>query len=118
LSKLTSNKNLSMNAIIIDDEADARENLGNLLEKYCSDVNIVGQADSTISGIEEINKHQIDLVFLDIQMPDGSGLDLLEKLQDISFEIYFRNGLTMNMRSKRSNLPLLIIFSNQSISWS
>ncbi len=41
------------------------------------------------SGREVIEEHHPDLVFLDIEMPDGSGFRLLEKLKDINFEIVF-----------------------------
>ena len=78
-----------MNAVIIDDEADARENLENLLAKYCKNVKVSGAAESAAAGMEVIREKKPDIVFLDIQMPDGSGLDLLESVSDISFEIIF-----------------------------
>jgi two-component system LytT family response regulator len=78
-----------MRAIIVDDEIDARENLGNLLGKYCEDVEVVNTADSAVSGFEAITSAQPDLVFMDVQMPDGTGIELLEKIDNINFEVIF-----------------------------
>jgi two-component system, LytTR family, response regulator len=76
-------------AIIIDDEKTSRDALQGLILRYCSNVNIVDQANGYKSGIEAINKHNPDLVFLDIQMPDGSGFQLLEDVKEINFDIIF-----------------------------
>ena len=78
-----------MRAIIVDDESDARENLGNLLGKYCPDVEVVGMAESAVAGYEAIQESQPDVVFMDIHMPDGTGLDILEKIENINFEVIF-----------------------------
>ena len=78
-----------MKAIIIDDEPDARENLQNLLNKYCDQVDVIDTADSSTTGIEKIKKHNPDLIFLDIQMPNGGGLELLETIDPINFEVVF-----------------------------
>lgn len=80
---------MSMRTLIIDDEADARENLQNLLKKYCPTLKLVGSADSAETGLSEIASKSPELIFLDIQMPGGSGLDLLEKLPEINFEVIF-----------------------------
>lgn len=50
---------------------------------------MVGEADGCQSGIEAIRKYEPEVVFLDIQMPDGSGFKLLETLDEINFEIIF-----------------------------
>jgi two-component system, LytTR family, response regulator len=76
-------------AIIIDDEKTSRDALLGLINRYCKDVNVVDQANGYKSGIEAIEKHNPDLVFLDIQMPDGSGFQLLEDIKEINFEIIF-----------------------------
>ena len=76
-------------AIIIEDEKLSRETLRRLLEKYCPAVDIVAEADGYRKGLEEIRKHPPDVIFLDIQMPDGSGFRLLEELEVIDFEIIF-----------------------------
>ncbi len=76
-------------AIIIEDEKMSRETLRRMLEKYCPTVEIVAEADGYRKGLEMIRKHNPDVIFLDIQMPDGSGFRLLEELDDIDFEIIF-----------------------------
>jgi two-component system, LytTR family, response regulator len=76
-------------AIIIDDEKTSRDTLLGLVTRYCSDVTIVDQANGYNSGIESIKKHKPDLVFLDIQMPDGSGFQLLEDIKEVDFEVIF-----------------------------
>jgi two-component system, LytTR family, response regulator len=78
-----------MNAIIIDDEENAQVALKNLLNKYCSDLNVVAMADGVESGLETIRIHNPDIVFLDIQMDDGSGFDLLKRLKKQNFNLIF-----------------------------
>lgn len=76
-------------AIIIDDEANNRENLRLGLAKHCKEIEIVGEADSAISGLNLIQSTQPELVFLDIVMPMGDGFQLLESLSKIDFDIIF-----------------------------
>ena len=76
-------------AIIVDDEEKSRKLLRNLLSEYCEQIEILDMADSVESGLQIINKTNPELVFLDIEMPDGSGFDLLEKIENASFEVIF-----------------------------
>ncbi len=77
-------------ALIIDDEKDARFILRNLLErKYSEQVEVIGEAEDVIPGIEAINLLKPDVVFLDIQMRKGTGFDLLAQLKKIDFEVVF-----------------------------
>lgn len=78
-----------MKAILVDDENGSRESLALLLEKYCIKVDVVAKADSMTSGLTAIQKYEPELVFLDIEMPNGSGFDLLEKVKDIDFDVVF-----------------------------
>lgn len=78
-----------LRAIIIEDEKRSRETLSGLLNLYCKDVDVVAEAEGVQSGISAINKHRPDVIFLDIQMPDGSGFKLLESLAEIDFGIIF-----------------------------
>ena len=78
-----------MKAVIIDDEKDSRNILASYLKKYCPDVTVCGFGESVATGLEEIHKHQPDIVFLDIEMPYGNGFDLLDKIEDITFETVF-----------------------------
>jgi two-component system, LytTR family, response regulator len=76
-------------AIIVEDEKMSRETLKRMIEKYCPQVDVVAEADGYRLGMELIRKHEPDVVFLDIQMPDGSGFRLVEELKDINFEVIF-----------------------------
>lgn len=76
-------------AIIIDDIANARISLKADLEDYCPQVEVIGEAEGVVSGAKIIKEMQPDVVFLDIQMNDGSGFDLLEILPEINFKIIF-----------------------------
>lgn len=64
-----------MKAVIIDDEKDSREILSNYLAKYCHDVTVCAHGESVSTGLDAIQKHQPDIVFLDIEMPYGNGFD-------------------------------------------
>jgi two-component system LytT family response regulator len=76
-------------AVVIDDESDSRATLISYLKKYCDSIEIIGEANSVATGVEKLNEISPDVVFLDIQMPDGSGFDLLEQLPEINFRIIF-----------------------------
>lgn len=78
-----------MKAVIIDDEKDSRLILSNYLTKYCPDVTVCGFGESVATGLETIEAHQPDIVFLDIEMPYGNGFDLLEKANSHTFETIF-----------------------------
>ncbi|MDO6818664.1 LytTR family DNA-binding domain-containing protein [Zobellia sp. 1_MG-2023] len=80
---------MKLNAILVEDEANSREILRNYLGKYCVDVNLVGEAASIQEGLELIQKHELDLVFLDVEMPFGNAFDLLDQLPDRTFETVF-----------------------------
>jgi two-component system, LytTR family, response regulator len=76
-------------AVIVDDELGARESLAKMLEKNCKNIEVVAKADSMMNAFVEITNHQPDLVFLDIEMPNGNAFDLLEKFKEINFNIIF-----------------------------
>lgn len=78
-----------MKAVIIDDEKDSRQILANYLKKYCPDVTVCGFGESVSTGMDAIRQHHPDIVFLDIEMPYGNGFDLLDKIDNITFETVF-----------------------------
>ena len=80
-----------MKAIIIDDEKRARISLSLLLEEYCPEVEIVADCENLAEGIKAIRKFQPEIVFLDIEMPGHSGLELLDFFNEdeITFDIIF-----------------------------
>lgn len=80
-----------MKTLIIDDESQARKLLTILLQKNCPNVEIVDQCEDLPNGVKAIHKYKPDLVFLDIEMPGHSGLELLDFFneEDINFGIIF-----------------------------
>jgi two-component system LytT family response regulator len=73
----------------VDDEAMARETIYEMVNMYCKDAAIVGQAESVKTAVEVINKTQPDLLLLDIQLTDGTGFDLLKSLNNHSYRVIF-----------------------------
>lgn len=76
-------------AVIIEDEAQSRELLTALVTKNCEGVTVVDTASNVEEGIDKIKKVAPDLIFLDISMPDGTGFDLLGKVDGLKFDIIF-----------------------------
>lgn len=76
-------------AICIDDEHLARETIIDLLKLSKADIEVIAEAEGVASGKEAIEKHNPDLVFLDIQLSDGTGFDLLKQLPKINFKVVF-----------------------------
>lgn len=79
----------SVKAIIIDDEERARSTLKKLLTDYCPGVEVVQECAGVPEGVLAINKHRPQLVFLDIEMPEYTGFELLGFFRDVDFEIIF-----------------------------
>jgi two-component system LytT family response regulator len=80
---------MKLNSIIVEDEATSREILRNYLKKYCPNVHILGEASNVDEALVLIRSHELDLVFLDVEMPYGNAFDLLDKVGDINFETVF-----------------------------
>ncbi|AUC85093.1 DNA-binding response regulator [Polaribacter sp. ALD11] len=78
-----------INAIIIDDEVNACENLRYLLTEFCKNITIVSEAKNVDDAIIQINKHKPQLIFLDIEMPQKNGFQLLDAFTNINFQIIF-----------------------------
>ncbi len=78
-----------MKAIIIDDEPDAVELLVFRLKASCPQVQIVAACTSSIKGVAAIRELKPDLVFLDIEMPQMNGFQVLEAVEDLSFALVF-----------------------------
>jgi len=76
-------------AIVIDDEKMGLESLTGSLERYCPEVSLVGTTQDPEEGVNLINLHKPDLVFLDIQMPKLSGFDVLNQVDKTDFEVIF-----------------------------
>jgi two-component system LytT family response regulator len=78
-----------LKAIIVDDEPDCCESLSILLKRNCPEVNIAATCYSGEKAISVINEIKPQLVFLDIEMPNMNGFEMLEKLASIDFELIF-----------------------------
>ncbi|MFT4679237.1 MAG: two-component system LytT family response regulator [Flavobacteriales bacterium] len=76
-------------AIIVDDEEDARKTLQIFVNQYCPKVEVIDEADGVQDAYRKIMSQEPDLVFLDIQMDDGTGFDLLEKVRNPNFVVIF-----------------------------
>lgn len=76
-------------ALIVDDEKSSRSVLSELLKEFCPNVFISGEASSAELAYEFILKTPVDLVFLDIQMPTGNGFTLLQKFDELPFDVVF-----------------------------
>ena len=76
-------------AIIVDDEEKGGMALNNLLKKNCANVEVIEICDSVENAVVVINKHNPDLIFLDIEMPFKNGFALFENFKTPSFEVIF-----------------------------
>lgn len=77
------------NCVIIDDEAGARELLSNFLQRFFTDFKVVGQGASVAEAIDLIDQQKPHLVFLDIELPLGTGFDVLDKVSWHGFRVIF-----------------------------
>ncbi len=80
---------MKLNAIIVEDEETSRDILRNYLAKYCPDVDVKGEAENVEEALVLIRNNELDLVFLDVEMPYGNAFDLLDKVGDRQFETVF-----------------------------
>ncbi len=78
-----------LQSIIVEDEKTSRDILRNYLKKYCPNVQVLGEAENIDEALVLIRKNELDLVFLDVEMPYGNAFDLLDKVGDINFETVF-----------------------------
>jgi two-component system LytT family response regulator len=78
-----------MKILIIDNEAPIRAGLRMQLETYVPEMEDLQEATGVASGLFAIETHQPDIVFLDVEMDDGTGLDLLKKLGNFDFQLIF-----------------------------
>ena len=81
-----------MTAVIVDDNASIRETLKTLLAIYTMNVNVLAEADGVVEGVKVIREYEPELVFLDVEMNDGTGVDLLSRCGKIDFKVIFVTG--------------------------
>jgi two-component system LytT family response regulator len=75
--------------VIIDDEQDAVDFISSIISEYCPGLEVKGKANNVKSGIEVIKDIKPDLVFLDVEMPNGTGFDLLTNFPEKTFDVIF-----------------------------
>lgn len=76
-------------SVIVEDETAAREVLKNYLNKYCPQVEIIGEAANIKEAVPLLHDLEPQLVFLDVEMPFGNAFDVLEACKDLQFETIF-----------------------------
>jgi len=74
-------------AWIVDDEIDARSLIRGLVDEYCPNIEIIGESIDIDGAWDKLRKEKPQLVYLDINMPRGSGLDLLLRFPIRKFEV-------------------------------
>lgn len=74
-------------ALIIDDESHIRDTLTKMLARFCSQVNVAGEASGVAKGIQAITRLHPSLVFLDMHLDDGDAFDLLHAVKSFNFAI-------------------------------
>lgn len=80
-------------AVIVDDIENARITLVDDLRRHCPQIEIIGEGNSVKSGIAVILEKKPDVVFLDIELGDGLGFEILELISNVDFQVIFTTGL-------------------------
>lgn len=80
---------ITIKAIIVDDEPGARSLLRKIINEHCPSIEIVDEASDVKTAVKLINKHKVELVFLDIEMPNENGFALFEYFDTPTFETIF-----------------------------
>jgi len=75
--------------VVIDDESDAVDFITSIIEEYCHGLEVKGRAYNANDGIQLIKEIKPELVFLDVEMPQGTGFDLLAHFPDKDFDVIF-----------------------------
>ncbi|MFT5971203.1 MAG: two-component system LytT family response regulator [Flavobacteriales bacterium] len=78
-----------LKAVLIDDNENALISLRLLLQKYCPQIDIVGESMESEEGVRLLQITKPDVVFLDIELTDDTGFGILEKAQPFNFQVIF-----------------------------
>ena len=78
-----------MKILVVDNETNIREGVVSMIENFCEDVTEIHEAEGVLSGLVKIEEVSPDVVFLDVELDDGTGMDLLLKLKQINFHLIF-----------------------------
>ena len=78
---------MKLKAIIIDDESAGRNFLNSLINEYIESIEVVGTATSALEGAKLLQSVKIDVIFLDVEMPNGSGFDFMDAIDHKKYKI-------------------------------
>ncbi len=81
-----------MKVIIVDDTASVRNSINRIIEELHPEIEVLASVANVEEGYNAITTNKPDLLFLDVEMPDGSGFDLVSKLIPIDFKVVFITG--------------------------
>jgi len=80
---------MKIRAILLDDEQSALDNMNLLLSRYCQNIELIASFSSPKAALARISDLDFDLLFLDIEMPEMSGFDFLDKVEELDFQVIF-----------------------------
>ncbi len=80
---------MALQVVIVDDEKHGSESLALMIREFCPDLEIVAMANGVKQAVEMIDLHNPEIVFLDIEMPDGSGFEVIERTKNIAYHVIF-----------------------------
>ncbi len=80
---------MTIRTIVIDEDKKAAEAIAKIINNYCSGFSVIGIAHNVKTGVALIRKHKPDMVTMDVKLPDGSGFDLLRKVDFLDFKLVF-----------------------------
>jgi two-component system LytT family response regulator len=83
------NPEMKIRCVVVDDELPARQSLCRLIEKNCPNFEVIQTASNAPEAYQVVKESSPDLVFLDIQMPNESGLEFLDRFEDRKFSVVF-----------------------------
>ena len=78
-----------ISAVIIDDELHSLETLSWKINEYCEGVQVLATFSDPTIGLAYLESNEVDLLFLDIEMPVLSGFDVLQKISNVNFDVIF-----------------------------
>ena len=81
-----------ISCVVVDDEERSRNYLFKVIGRHCPELFILGTAANKKEGVELINREKPELIFLDIEMPDGTGFEVLRELTPYDYEVIFVTG--------------------------
>ena len=78
-----------MKALVVDNEMNIRTTVVDLIKAFCPQITSIEEADGVVNGLKKIHEIKPDIVFTDVEMDDGTGMDMLSKLSEIKFQVIF-----------------------------